>query len=356
MLAAFAFAFFATFATFALAAFSCTAPPGEPSDTSELVAGASKPAPEKPAKKKKPKSKTHVSDRARIAALGPLTGLDADARFAFAPTDFEPLPSAKPGEWLAEHFERGQTYPEFVKGQNVRPDATRDTLYIQPLGKLQASGAPAGRHLVQFAEAYFGVPTKLLPPLDAKKLKLKWRRRKSGPQLHTGSVLEVLKERLPADAFLMIAVTGHDLYPDDDWNFVFGIATFRERVGVYSTARYNPTFYNAKVAMPGFETIVLRRTLNIMAHEIGHMYGLEHCVHYRCAMNGSNSLAETDRSPIHMCPVCLRKLRRGAGFDIRDRYNALERYYRKRKLEEEADWLESRLERFPAKASPKRDK
>ena len=38
------------------------------------------------------------------------------------------------------------------------------------------------------------------------------------------------------------------------------------------------------------------------------MFGISHCVHFHCRMNGSDSLEESDRSPMHLCPVCLRKL------------------------------------------------
>jgi archaemetzincin len=56
-------------------------------------------------------------------------------------------------------------------------------------------------------------------------------------------VLDLLKLRLPSDAFCILAITMEDLYPDASWNFVFGQASPRERVGVYSFARYDPAFY-----------------------------------------------------------------------------------------------------------------
>jgi bacterioferritin len=37
----------------------------------------------------------------------------------------------------------------------------------------------------------------------------------------------------------------------------------------------------------------LRRSCKVLAHEIGHMFGLSHCVFFHCLMNGSNSLAES---------------------------------------------------------------
>jgi archaemetzincin len=44
------------------------------------------------------------------------------------------------------------------------------------------------------------------------------------------------------------------------------------------------------------------------AHEVGHVLTLRHCTAFACLMNGSNHLDELDRQPLHLCPVCLRKL------------------------------------------------
>ena len=52
----------------------------------------------------------------------------------------------------------------------------------------------------------------------------------------------------------------------------------------------------------------LRRTLSTASHETGHILGMAHCTAYLCLMNGSNHQEEKDRRPMHLCPVCLRKL------------------------------------------------
>ena len=49
--------------------------------------------------------------------------------------------------------------------------------------------------------------------------------------------------------------------------------------------------------------------------------------------------AESDRRPLHLCPVCLRKLRWSIGFDVLERYRALERVTRADGFGDEADWL-----------------
>jgi len=60
-----------------------------------------------------------------------------------------------------------------------------------------------------------------------------------------------------------------------------------------------------------------------MVHEIGHMFGLKHCIFYDCVMNGSNHLEESKKRTFHECPVCLRKLQSAVGFNIVERYKAL---------------------------------
>ena len=80
-----------------------------------------------------------------------------------------------------------------------------------------------------------------------------------------------------------------------------------------------------------------------MTHELGHMFGLAHCTAYRCLMNGSNSLPETDAAPLHLCPVCLRKLQSAVGFEPAARYAALQAFYLEHGLDDAADWVSERL-------------
>mmetsp|Transcript_23424 Transcript_23424/g.38762 ORF Transcript_23424/g.38762 Transcript_23424/m.38762 type:complete len:97 (+) Transcript_23424:765-1055(+) len=56
------------------------------------------------------------------------------------------------------------------------------------------------------------------------------------------------------------------------------------------------------------DSLALRRALQTLVHESCHLFHLEHCVYYQCVMNGANHLAESDASPMHLCPICLRKL------------------------------------------------
>ena len=61
-----------------------------------------------------------------------------------------------------------------------------------------------------------------------------------------------------------------------------------------------------------------------MVHEIGHMFGIPHCIHYECTMNGSNGPGDgADTGPRTLCGVCLLKLKVNFKFDTKVRYEGL---------------------------------
>ena len=82
--------------------------------------------------------------------------------------------------------------------------------------------------------------------------------------------------------------------------------------------------------------------------ESGHVLGLKHCVFYMCVMNGVNSLAESDRTPLHLCPVCLGKLRWNIEFDELAREKALVAVLDREGITDEARWSAERVLRLEA--------
>jgi archaemetzincin len=79
------------------------------------------------------------------------------------------------------------------------------------------------------------------------------------------------------------------LYPNEDWNFVFGLARSSDRCGVFSFNNYS-----TKESNPDSLKYRAGKTLT---HEIGHLFGLSHCVYYRCIMSGINSGKEGKKYP-----------------------------------------------------------
>lgn len=60
-----------------------------------------------------------------------------------------------------------------------------------------------------------------------------------------------------------------------------------------------------------------------MVHEIGHLFGMKHCVFHLCIMNGCNHYEEFDSKPLYMCVICLRKLQSILEFNFLDYYETL---------------------------------
>lgn len=290
----------------------------------------------------------------QLAAIGPTQTSSATLRRALDPgDDFPPLP--KPGylDWLANHEEGGQTFAQFVQSEPRRPDARRKKLYLQPLGSFPEGSGVSLAELRRFTSAYFMINVALLPPLGVSQSHITTRPspQTHQPQLLTGNVLNLLYRRLPPDAFALLGVTMTDLYPAPDWNYVFGQASIRSRVGVYSFARYTAEF-SGQPATPASRQLLLRRSCKILAHEAGHMFGIQHCTFFRCIMNGCNHIGELDGSPLHVCPVDLRKLQWSVGFDVMERYRRLRDFYRKAGLDDEASWVEKRMSFIAAETPP----
>jgi archaemetzincin len=291
---------------------------------------------------------TPPDDKIIRHAIGDLSGLPPILQRAFMPdrTFFDPIPKPGPNDWLTVHPEPGQTFEQFKASRPNQHTKDRHVIYLQPLGEFAPERSPSIDKVQKFDAAFFAMEVKALPSIKIDDSRFSARRNPytGAAQILTGDVLNFLKDRVPPDAFCVLAITMEDLYPEPSWNFVFGQASLRERVGVYSFARYDPAFYPAIAGRgPDYETLVLLRSCKVLAHETGHMFGLAHCTYFNCLMNGSNHLVESDRRPLHLCPICLHKLQWNIGFGVLERYAALERVNRAGGFTEEANWLSRRI-------------
>jgi archaemetzincin len=281
----------------------------------------------------------------RMNAIGSTGRLPDTLRKALEPgTDFEAIPAPQPSDWLAVHRETGQSFDRFIKSNPNRPDKARNKIYLQPLGQFPDGRIPLMDRLKEYAGAYFAMEMRVLPSLDlsGNKITTRTNPHTNNRQVLTSDVLAILRKNLPKDAFCLLAITMEDLYPEPSWNFVFGQALLRGRIGVYSFARYDPAFYGEKRGSD-YEEVLLRRSCKILVHETAHMFGLHHCIYFKCVVNGSNHLKESDSRPMHLCPVCLRKLQHSIGFDVVNRYRHLLRFYQKVGFDNDAQWISNRL-------------
>ena len=238
---------------------------------------------------------------------------------------------AQPGDWLARFHEAGQTFDQYLTSTPNRPGKGWTTLFVQPLGPFDGEQRRLLDITADLLGRFYGLPVRTLEPLGLEVLPGKARRlhpTTGNPQIHSPAVLDLLKPRRPADALAVLCLTASDLYPRDDWNFVFGQASLGERVGVWSLARLG----DPSKEFPA----CLKRTLSVALHETGHMFGIPHCTAYECGMNGSNSRAESDRQPMPFCPECEMKVWWNVGLDPVARYRALVEFAEARGLAAEA--------------------
>ncbi len=282
-----------------------------------------------------------------LSAIGSTNALPHSLQRALSIDDFEPIPVPEPNDWLAEHHENGQTYDDFLQSDRNSPDEIRNLIYLQPIGQFRQGQSPSLDLLREYAAAYFVMNVDILPATVIRRLDLTIRLNpySQNRQILTGDILHNLKRNLPANAFCVLAITMEDLYPDPRWNFVFGQASVRDRVGVFSFARYDPVFYGESRSSR-YQELLLRRSTKVLVHEIAHMFSLAHCIYFKCVMNGSNHLQESDSRPLLLCPVCLRKLQSSIGFDVVARYHRLQQFYSKVGFNFEQDWVTRRLKKI----------
>lgn len=256
-------------------------------------------------------------------------------------TRLEPLqtsmPETQPGDWLASHKEVGQSFAKYVKRHPSAAPKKLTTLYIQPIGEFDSTRQKLVATTARCLEVFYGRPVKTLPTLGLDTIPEHARREGGGVgrmQLLTGYILnEVLKPNRPKDALAVLALSAEDLWPGEGWNYVFGQASLSERVGVWSIRRFGHPELS-----PEDYHLCLLRTLGTATHETGHMLGIQHCIAAQCGMNGSNSLEESDRGPLHFCAECQAKVWWYCNLQPRQHLDKLIKFAEAEKLDDTAKY------------------
>ena len=237
------------------------------------------------------------------------------------------LGKPQPGDWLVDHPEPGQTFAEYFASKPVMPQGKRNVIYIQPVGDFTGTQRKIVTLTADFMGRYFNRTVKVQKDLPLSVIAGKARRKHPTwgmDQILTTYVLDdVLKPRLPDDAAASIAFTASDLWPGEGWNFVFGQASLRDRVGVWSIYRNGRPDVDADAFR-----LCLRRTLKTATHETGHMFSIQHCTKYECNMCDSNNREESDRRPLEVCPECVAKICWATAADPAERFRKLAAFCR----------------------------
>ncbi len=149
-------------------------------------------------------------------------------------------------------------------------------------------------------ERYFQAVCYIEEPLAVPESAYDPRRR----QYRSDVILGYLRLLSPRGVEKVMAVTELDLFAPG-LNFVFGQAVLNGQEAIVSVARLRPEFYGR----PPNPSLFLSRVRKEVIHEMGHLYGLEHCPDPSCVMTFSNSIAGVDAKGEDFCPRCLAQLK-----------------------------------------------
>jgi len=241
------------------------------------------------------------------------------------------------GEWLYSHKEKGQSFKQFIKTPHVVPSKEEDIIYLKPIGKFNSVQVKQIELVRQYLQIFFQLETKVLKNVSNDIIPDNARRigDVGQEQFLAGYILtDILKEEKPHKGIALMAITEKDLYPKPEWNYVFGLASYRDKIAVSSIYR---------MQQEADFNLCLNRLLKICSHEIGHMFGLHHCINANCVMNGTNSMPETDRHFIRLCSLCQRKLNSGFKYDNKKRLVELEKYFQENNLTEGIELMKKDL-------------
>ena len=109
----------------------------------------------------------------------------------------------------------------------------------------------------------------------------------------------------PSDAIRILGVTEVDL-AIPMLTFVFGQAQLDGPVALLSLCRLRQEFYG----LAGEEGLLRERVVKEVLHELGHTFGLTHCVEPRCAMSLATHIGLVDNKEERYCAHCGEQLAR----------------------------------------------
>ncbi|KAF3001850.1 Archaemetzincin-1 [Curvularia kusanoi] len=208
-------------------------------------------------------------------------------------------------------------------------------------------------------------------------------------QLNLDDIIDTAISILPSNAYALLLLVDHDIYESDDDDFCCGRAYGGSRVAVVQTARYNPALdtreaidrshmwpmshckafiddlclvedvaardptkeqingskkgamrkaIDAAAACSGsgdkqmeIQALWFARLARTVSHELGHCFGIAHCVYYACNMQSTAGMKEDVRQPPYLCPVCEAKV-----------YNALVKELDSGEGEDKSSWTAER--------------
>lgn len=122
-------------------------------------------------------------------------------------------------------------------------------------------------------------------------------------QYNSSLILQQLITTPPPNAEKILGVVDVDLFIPI-LTFVFGEAQLKGIGAVVSTHRLHNRFYG----LPENSELTTDRLLKEAVHELGHTFGLIHCLQPKCVMNASTYVENIDQKSTEFCPLCQKRM------------------------------------------------
>lgn len=123
-------------------------------------------------------------------------------------------------------------------------------------------------------------------------------------QYNSTSLLGQLLDEPTADEERILGVASVDLFIPI-LTYVFGEAQLKGRAAVVSSYRLD----NAQYGLARNDGLLLDRLVKESVHELGHTYGLVHCMDTSCVMHSSTYVEDIDVKSERFCSACLPAVR-----------------------------------------------
>ena len=165
-------------------------------------------------------------------------------------------------------------------------------IYVLPIGKIEQT-------ILQFLsrkiELIFNCNSLILESIG----KPSYAFDRNRNQYSANIILKEIIHLTPDDALKLIGVANIDLHIPV-LTFVFGLAQLDGNAAIMSLYRLRQEYYG----LPPNRALLLERATKEAVHEIGHTFGLTHCLNNRCVMHTSNSVRKVDNKDSSFCNSC----------------------------------------------------
>jgi archaemetzincin len=122
-------------------------------------------------------------------------------------------------------------------------------------------------------------------------------------QFNSQVLLQWLQALRPTQAERVLGITGLDLFIPV-LTFVFGEAQLGGQAAVVSWSRLDNRYYGLRADA----RLLHERLVKEAIHELGHTYGLLHCLDTRCVMRRSTYVEQIDLKQRGFCMSCARSI------------------------------------------------